>query len=331
MSTPDRRGIAAAGNWILDNVKIIDTWPREETLANILSQHRGTGGAPYNVLVNLARMGTPFPLFAVGVLGQDADGDSIENHVASLGVRTFFRRTNAIPTAHTDVMTVRDTGRRTFFHNRGPNTEFGPDDIPWDDLSCRIFHLGYLLLLEHMDAEDPEYGTAAARALAEGRKRGIHTSVDVVSEASDRFQRIARPALPYTDTLICNEIEAGRIAGIDIRDGEILDHAALSTAARELLDLGVNEAVVIHAPEGGYVHEKSGAETFVPSLTLPEGFIKGAAGAGDAFCAGYLYGRHEEWPVEKRLALAVRAAAASLAHPTCTEGMRPVDQLWSLG
>jgi len=331
MPASERRGIAAAGNWIVDNVKVIDTWPDEETLANILSESRGTGGAPYNVLVDLALMGAPFPLFAIGVLGRDADGDAIEAHMAALGAQTFFRRSDSLPTSHTDVMTVQATGRRTFFHNRGPNAEFGPGDIPWDALPCRVFHLGYLLLLERMDAEDPEFGTAAARALAEARRRGIHTTVDVVSEASDRFQKVARPALPHTDTLICNEIEAGRIAGVDIRDGDALDRRALSEAAARLLDLGVNEAVVIHAPEGGYARAQSGEETFVPSLRLPDGFIKGAAGAGDAFCAGYLYGLHEAWPVEQRLALAVRAAAASLTDPTCTEGMRPLDELWEVG
>jgi sugar/nucleoside kinase (ribokinase family) len=330
MPASERRGIAAAGNWIVDNVKIIDTWPEEETLANILSESRGTGGAPYNVLANLALMGAPFPLTAIGVLGRDPDGDAIEAHMAALGVTSHFRRSDVLPTSHTDVMTVRGTGRRTFFHNRGPNAEFGPADIPWDALDCRIFHLGYLLLLERMDAEDAEFGTAAARALAEARRRGIHTAVDVVSEASDRFQRVARPALPHTDTLICNEIEAGRIAGVDIRVGDALDRAALSEAAFRLVELGVNEMVVIHAPEGGYARAKSGEETFVPSLVLPAGFIKGSAGAGDAFCAGYLLGAHERWPVEKRLDLAVRAAAASLTHPTCTEGMRPLAELWEM-
>jgi sugar/nucleoside kinase (ribokinase family) len=330
MPSPERRGIAAAGNWIVDNVKVIDTWPEEETLANILSESRGTGGAPYNVLADLALMGAPFPLAAIGVLGRDADGDAIEAHMAALGVRTHFRRSDALPTSHTDVMTVRGTGRRTFFHNRGPNAEFGPEDIPWDALSARILHLGYLLLLEGMDAEDAEYGTAAARALSEARRRGIHTTVDMVSEASDRFQKVARPALPHTDTLICNEIEAGRIAGIEIRRAGALDRSALSEAAARLLDLGVHHAVVIHAPEGGYARTKSGEETFVSSLTLPDGLIQGAAGAGDAFCAGYLLGLHEAWPMENRLALAVRAAAASLTHPTCTEGMRPLEELWRL-
>jgi len=32
--TPTRRGIACAGNWIIDHIFICDRWPQEETLAN---------------------------------------------------------------------------------------------------------------------------------------------------------------------------------------------------------------------------------------------------------------------------------------------------------
>jgi len=330
MPKPQRRGIAAAGNWIVDHVKIIDTWPEQETLANILDERRGSGGAPYNVLMDLAALGAPFPLTAIGVLGNDADGDGIERDMAERGVRRFFRRSKSMPTSYTDVMTVRGTGRRTFFHNRGPNAELGPGDFPWDRLDAQILHLGYLLLLESLDAEDPQFGTVAARVLAEARLRGIHTSVDVVSEASDRFQRVVRPALPHTDTLICNEIEAGRIAGIEIRKGAALDRSALSAAAQTLLELGVNESVVIHAPEGGYARTNDGAEWFRPSLRLPEGYIQGAAGAGDAFAAGYLFAAHEGRPMEARLSLAVCAAASSLSHPTCSEGVGPETEVAAL-
>ncbi|HEY3412378.1 MAG TPA: carbohydrate kinase family protein [Armatimonadota bacterium] len=330
MSNSERRGIAAAGNWIVDNVKIIDTWPEQEALANILDERKGTGGAPYNVLMDLAALQAPFPLTGIGVLGCDEDGDAIERDMRERGVRCFLRRSETGRTSYTCVMTVRGTGRRTFFHNRGPNAEFAPRDVPLDMLDCRILHLGYLLLLESMDAEDEEYGTAAARLLADARRRGIHTSVDVVSESSDRFQRIARPALPHIDTLICNEIEGGRIAGIDIRVGDALDRDAMSRAAATLLELGVNETVVLHAPEGGYARDKAGREWFRSSLRLPPGYIQGSAGAGDAFCAGYLYGAHEGWGMEDRLTLAVCAAAASLSDPTCSAGMRPLNEVLAL-
>src|ERR1035438_4763569 len=72
-----RSGLLAGGNWIIDQVKMIDVYPQPEQLANIRSQTQGTGGAPYNVLIDLARSGTPFPLYAAGLVGQDALGEHI--------------------------------------------------------------------------------------------------------------------------------------------------------------------------------------------------------------------------------------------------------------
>src|SRR5919108_384147 len=57
-----RSGLLAGGNWIIDQVKLIDVYPQPEQLANIRNQAQGTGGAPYNVLVDLARLGVEFPL-----------------------------------------------------------------------------------------------------------------------------------------------------------------------------------------------------------------------------------------------------------------------------
>src|SRR5258706_8290525 len=72
-----RRGLLAGGNWIVDRVKIIDVFPRPEQLANILSETQGTGGAAYNVLIDLARSGAPFPLFAAGLVGEEVWGQQI--------------------------------------------------------------------------------------------------------------------------------------------------------------------------------------------------------------------------------------------------------------
>ena len=58
-------GVLAGGNWIIDQVKMVDVYPQPESLGNILSQSQGTGGAPYNVLIDLAKAGAPFPLFGL--------------------------------------------------------------------------------------------------------------------------------------------------------------------------------------------------------------------------------------------------------------------------
>src|SRR5512137_1356117 len=71
------RGLMAGGNWIIDQVKIIDVYPQPEQLGNIRGQSQGTGGAPYNVLIDLARSGAPFPLYAAGLVGKDTLGQQI--------------------------------------------------------------------------------------------------------------------------------------------------------------------------------------------------------------------------------------------------------------
>src|SRR5262245_59469281 len=117
-----RRGLLSGGNWIIDQVKIIDVYPQPEQLGNILGQSQGTGGGPYNVLIDLAKYGAPFPLYGAGLVGRDALGEQILAHCREHGIDGRFIGTTAkAPTSYTDVMTVKATGRRTFFHARGAN------------------------------------------------------------------------------------------------------------------------------------------------------------------------------------------------------------------
>jgi sugar/nucleoside kinase (ribokinase family) len=329
-----RTGIAAAGNWIIDHVKVIDCLPAEEHLALIEEETIGTGGAPYNVLVALRLLAPDMPLYAIGVVGEDADGRRILDHLDTLRInRSHMRMTSGTPTSYTDVMTVRSTGRRTFFHNLGANARLAPEHFPDDYASIRLLHLGYLMLLPSLDDEDPSHPgrTLAATVLERAQAAGVETSVDVVTSLGPRLPAIVRPALRFTDHLIVNELEAGAITGIAARDG---DHRLLTEnlphMADALLNAGVRQTVVIHAPEGGFWKDTKGTEILVPSLQLPPEFVRGTAGAGDAFCAGVLYGIHEGWDAARSLELAVANAAMCLSDPTTTGGLRPLDEVLAL-
>jgi sugar/nucleoside kinase (ribokinase family) len=329
-----RSGILAGGNWIVDQVKMVDCWPARETLANISSQSEGAGGSPYNVVLNLRKMGAKFPLAGAGLVGKDAFGDYI---LADLKKHEVDAReikvTPKAPTSYTDVMTEKDTGRRTFFHCRGANALWGGKGLDIKKSKARIFHLGYLLLLDALDAPTfKKHGTRGAALLAEAQKAGMKTSIDCVSEDSDRFAKIMTPALAHTDYCILNEFEAGRTTGFKVRrDNDELDTVALRHAAGALLQLGVSELVVIHFPEGGFARTRDGQDFWQSSLKLPQKYIKGAAGAGDAFCSGVLYGLHEGWDIQRSLYTAVCASAANLSHPTCTGGMKSLRSILALG
>ena len=177
----------------------------------------------------------------------------------------------------------------------------------FDNLNTKILHLGYFLLLEKVDRGD------GILILQKAKELGINTSIDLVSENSDRY-KLVLPCLPYTDYLIINENEAGKLTGMEPTDEN------LEEIARKLMELGVKEKVVIHKPEFAVCLSKD-AYTLVPSYKLPEGYIKGTTGAGDAFCAGTLIGIYEGWSDSEILEFGSACAVMALGKADATSGL----------
>jgi sugar/nucleoside kinase (ribokinase family) len=328
----NRQGILAAGNWIMDYTKIIDVYPAQDALCNISSETHSNGGSPYNLLIDLARLGTQFPLEAIGLVGDDKDGEAIRadclHHRIDIEQLSVCKEAH---TSYTDVMSVKTTGRRTFFHQRGANACLGPEHFDFSASRAKHFHLGYLLLLDRLDQPDLDHGTVAARVLKQAIDAGFKTSIDVVSEDSNRFAAIVRPALKYTDFAILNEFEAERTTARTIRTEQGIDTKQLHAAARDLLSAGVREWVVIHFPEGAIAARRDRDILFQGSALIAQDRILGNTGAGDAFGAGLLYGIHEEKPMAECLHYAVCVATACLTQPTCSGGITMLSQCLDLG
>ena len=332
---PSRSGLLAAGNLIVDHVKLIDTWPSQDALVSILSQESANGGGPYNVTKDLARLfpdaaARPFPLAIAGLVGDDPDGQWIRRDCDVHGINTT--RLHISPdtsTSYTDVMTVAATGRRTFFHQRGANARFDERSLDFTGSTHRLFYLGYLLLLDALDTLRPDGRTGAAHLLAAARSAGLTTVVDLVSEESDRFRRVIEPALPEADVLLTNEFEAGRLSGVDLTD---FNPATARAAAAAIRDMGVRQLVVIHAPAGAVALDcRSGDLHTAGSVRVPDAEIRGAVGAGDAFAAGFLLGYHESWDLDRCLRTGACVAASCLRHPTTSGGILPLDECLALG
>ena len=316
-----RRGIVSAGNWLVDTIKFIRTYPAAGNLVTIEKIESGFGGCAHNVLADLAHLESGIPLYAGGCVGRDAQGDAIMAAIERMGIDAEGMCRVDGATSYTDVMADMTTGTRTFFHHHGANALFGGEQVEKIKAEAKIFHLGYLLLLKRMDAADEEYGIVAARVLDGLQRRGYLTSVDVVSEEGDRFREVILPCLKYMNYFIVNEVEAGACFGRSLRDaqGEILLDE-VEAAACFLLEQGVNDAVVIHFPEGGFGMTTSGEKCFEPSFRVAASEIVSSVGAGDAFCAAMLYALHEELPLSRALQIANAAARFNLYNATATDG-----------
>lgn len=320
-----RTGILAGGNWILDFIKMIDVYPDENALANIVDQKSGNGGAPFNVLKAICKMCFTIPMEGVGVLGEDENGRDILQQCLQLGIETRqMKCLEGVGTSFTDVMTVCATGKRTFFHYRGANALLEEKDFDFQISEAKIFHLGYLLLLDHLDKIHPDGMSGAAKVLKKAKEAGMITSADIVSEQSDRYHKVISPSLPFIDYLFINELEAHKLTGIQLMDmeGEILISKGYQ-AARRILEMGVLSWVIVHFPKGALALDKKGQQILQPGVNLPNHLVRGTVGAGDAFAAGVLVGVHEGWKMKESLLLGVSVAASSLMDSTASEAILP--------
>lgn len=321
-----RQGIIAAGNWITDIVKILDVFPKQESLANILSESVSNGGSPYNVLKDLAKLEAPFPLEAIGLVGDDERGRAIIEDCSKHGIATnHLQITKEAPTSYTDVMSVNSDGKRTFFHQRGANALLDVSHFDLTQSSAKIFHLGYLMLLDKLDFIENQ-STKAASIFTKAQALGFITSTDMVSENSDRFKDVVSPSLPFVDVLFINEFEAEKITHITTTNKDGIDLEQCLKACTALLQMGVKKWVILHFPDGAIAAQSDGSFFSQGSLQLPQSAISSAVGAGDAFAAGVLYGLHEDWEIAQCLKLGVCAAAASLSKPNCSDGVVSVRE-----
>ncbi len=330
----DRNGVLAAGHWILDRVKVIDVYPPQEALASILEEFEGNGGCAYNLLKNLNLLGAGFPLEGVGVLGDDATGERIRADAALHGIDTKGLRTHPeAPSSYTDVMSVRKTGKRTFFHQRGANALLSEEDVLLSRSRARHFHLGYLGLLDALEHMDADGRTQCSRLFETARSFGFVTSADMVSSEAPDLPAIVRSSLPHLDYLLLNEFEAARLTGmrsVDTKEGEVCVDT-LEMQAEKILGGGVNRAVVIHFAGGAVYRDAAGSVFRQGAVRFPSDRIAGSAGAGDAFAAGFLFGVHDGWTTSASLELAVCSAAVSLESPTCSGAIRPWEECLSIG
>jgi sugar/nucleoside kinase (ribokinase family) len=327
-----KKGIAVAGNMIVDTIYSIDNYPKIGELATIKdSITKATGGAVCNVIIDLAKLDEDLPLTAFGVIGADENGRYIEERLSKYKNIDLSKIAHEGTTSFTAVMSDIGAKQRTFFHFRGANAKFSEEYIIWDNLNVDLLHIGYVLLLDELDKPDGEFGTKMARLLASAKSRGIKTSIDVVSDSEALFKAIVPPALKYTDYCIINETEAERTTGIALRDNKGILEENIDIALAAIKAMGVSKWIVIHAAEGGYGLDCATDEIAkLKSLSLPEGYIKGTNGAGDAFCSGVLYGIYSEKPMSEAIELGIGCAACSLSEPGATDGMRSYKEVLKL-
>ena len=307
-------GIAVAGSILVDKINEIGAYPAVGELTQIRSVKRAVGGCVPNVAIDLKTLSPETDIYAIGKVGQDDEKTFL---LQELGDRNIdlsgIRVSRNERTSFTEVMSIVG-GQRTFFTSPGASADFGLSDMSFDTFKADLLHLGYFLLLDKVDKGDGE------KILQKAKSLGIKTSIDLVSENSDRYKLVI-PCLKYTDNVIINESEAGKIADIEPTKEN------LKAIAEKIMRYGIGERVIIHMPELSVCLSSDGTYTVLPSYELPKGFIKGTTGAGDAFCAGALLAIYLGKSDKEILETASKAAVGALSAADAVSGMKSLSEL----
>ncbi|MBI3385229.1 carbohydrate kinase [Candidatus Gottesmanbacteria bacterium] len=264
--------IITLGEFLIDMIK---TGEEPEILAEKFLAL--PGGAPANVAVGLARLGTPCGF--IGCVGNDSFGHRLISHLEKYGVDVSgVKEINDIRTTQAYIFPRPDGKKDIFFYrNPGADQMLGPLDIKEEYFAkIRFFHHGSISMIER----NPFLATLKAIKLTKKNKGLIS------------FDPNYRPAIWPNPKLALNRIYQGfKYADIIKTSNEDLPFISGDTnirrGARKILKSSNALIIVVTLAQSGcYYLTKNGQEGNVPGFKVN---VVEVTGAGDAFSASMLF------------------------------------------
>jgi sugar/nucleoside kinase (ribokinase family) len=313
---PERAGFLTAGTFCLDRNITVDRWPDEDMVATVRAMELAGGGSACNFAIDLRKLDPTVPVATQTLVGTDADGDFLLAEAARYGIDTAgIARTDAAHTQVTDAYHSAATGRRTHILFEGTAPLMSPEHFDFSATCARFLHLGLPGIHAVMDAPWQGDANGWVSVLKRAQAAGLETNLELVSTGAERLREIIGPCLGHLTTLVCNDFEIGALAEMETVRGGKTDRAVVERAARAVLARGAMALVSVHFTTGAVLVARDGPAIHTPSVEVPRAEHHGANGAGDAFAAGFFYGRHMGWNAERSLRMGHAASAASLRAP----------------
>jgi 5-dehydro-2-deoxygluconokinase len=294
----------------------VDLYPLQTgvPLARVSSFGKFLGGSATNVAVAAARLGRRTAV--ITRTGDDPFGTYLHEALRDFGVDDrWVTPVAGLPTPVTfcEVFPPDDFPLYFYRQPKAPDLEIDAHDLDLVEISAaRVFWVSGTGL-----SEEPSR-TATLAALAH-RAKSATTVVDL--DWRPMFWRDPESARPfYAEALRHATVAVGNIDEVEIATGEREPH----TAARALLDAGVELAVVKQGPKGVLAVHRDGTCAEVPPLPVT---VLNGLGAGDAFGGSLCHGLLAGWDLERIMRHANAAGAIVASRLECSSAMPTPDEV----
>ncbi len=285
-------------------VRPVDSFPERGKLTLVPQLEIHLGGLASVTAAVLSQLGGQAGV--IGRLGADGFGDYISGALAKSGVDVSRLKRDAAEGTSATVVLIGEDGERTFLHRVGATAAISEADVDLDYVkSAKVFHWGGPAITPGLD------GPPMGRVMERVRALGVKTSMDTVYDGTGVWFPLIEAALPHVDIVMTNHEEGSRYTGKDSCEdiaGVFLSHGA--------------EAVMVKlGHEGLYVQNRETAHQ-LPAHTVT---AVDTTGAGDAACAGFLYGYTQGWDLLACGQLANAAGGLTVQSMGGAEGVQSLE------
>lgn len=248
----------------LDKLFKVDIIAKEEEEGAIIDFKKSAGGSAANTIVGLARLELKTGFF--GKVAADIEGNFLLDEFRKEGVDINGVSVSENGRSGTVLGFINRKGDRALYVDPGVNDHIEFKDIDLDYISNTKFL--------HFSSFVGEKSFKTQKRLVE-RLSSLKISFDPGGIYAKKGLNAIKPIIKKSYVMFPNRIEVKRLTGQDYREG-----------AKSFLKLGAELVAVKLGRKGCYVTD--GKESY---LIEPYNVnVVDTTGAGDAFCAGFLYG-----------------------------------------
>jgi len=282
-------------------VRPIDSFPERGKLTIVPQLELHLGGLAGVTATVLSQLGAKTAFF--GQVGADGFGHYALRFMRSQGVDVGYVRSARDCGTSATVVLINEDGERTFLHRLGTNALTSERDIDFGLVQeAKVLHWGGPSVNPGLDVEP------IGRVFSKAHGMGVKTSMDTCFDGKGIWFPHIEHALPNLDIAMSSIEEARHYTGKDTPE-EI---------ANFYCSFGVETVMVKLGAEGMFVKNASEAH-HIRGHKVP---VVDTTGAGDAACAGFLYGCVQGWDLLACGRLANAVGALTVQHMGGAEAIR---------
>lgn len=295
------------------------------------------GGSPLNIAVGASRLGLKTSLLTA--VGQDKVGDFILAFLKRENVDVSFVPVK--PTARSSAVLLGieppDRFPLVFYRDNAADVQLDIDDV----LATPIAEASALEVSGTGLAKEPaRSATFFAAETARKARTTVYFDLDFRADQwhdPRAYGVMARSLLQHVDVAIGTEEELNAMmltdpADIEIRHQQISAPVIRGDVEQNIRDVmamtGGPEALVVkRGADGATIHLRSGETITAPGFPVD---VVNVLGAGDAFAAGLIYGRHQGWDWYRSARHGNACGALVVTRQGCANSMATLPEVSAL-